>query len=497
MNKHLRLWTVLRCLLFILILPLTSFAALTGLFVSLPLAAAGLLWPVMVAVLYLLLRRQLVPAVITVNGILAAVAVAVLTVLMIIADGSADGLLMSAGLNITAALLCPGLILLLLTNSGKALLLLLIVLTTVLAFFLSVLLQKRAAVLKRVWPGLAAAALCIGMMGYLYANRPSVRYGGHGFEYMHGWSSTDFSDYMVYSEPSKLVSPDSPVQLTIEGEENMPVMDGAEACYPVYAAAAKAVYRDIARIEKDYLKEKDADQYANGKIVTFTNTVNGFARLLSGKDGKLGSVDLFFGARPSKDQLAWAEGEQVELCITPIGREAFVFFVEPDNPVSDLSSEQIRKIYSGEITNWAEVGGKDQEIRAFQRPENSGSQSMMQYFMGDVPLKEPKTYEYVGSMGGVVKEVAQYANEAGAIGYSFRYFVEDLSQENDVRVISVDGVRPTLENIKNGSYPLAADLCLITRKDDPNPNVQKMIDFMLSDAGQEIVEKTGYAGVSR
>ena len=55
--------------------------------------------------------------------------------------------------------------------------------------------------------------------------------------------------------------------------------------------------------------------------------------------------------------------------------------------------------------------------------------------------------------------------------------------------------QPTLETIKDGSYPLTTALCLITRKDDPNPNVQKMIDFMLSPDGQEIVEKTGYAGV--
>ena len=497
MKKHPQLRAVLCCLLFVIILPLTSFAAMTGLF-GLPLVAAGLLWPAALTALYLLLRKRLIPAVITVNGILAAAVVAAFTVLMILADGNTDGLLMQAGLNTLGSFLSPGLILFMLMMNGKVMMLMLIILTTVLAFFLSVLLQKRTATLKKAWPGLAAVVLCIGLMGYLYANRPSVRYGGHGFAYMHGWSSTDFTDYMVYSEPSRLVSPDSPAELMIEGEENMPVMDGAEACFPVYAAAAKAVYRDIAEIEKGYLKD-DEIQQANGKIVCFTNTVSAFWRLINSTNGERnkGDIDLFFGAIPSKSQLASAEENKVELEITPIGREAFVFFVEPDNPVTNLTSGQIRQIYHGDITNWAEVGGKNQEIRAFQRPENSGSQTMMQYFMGDVTLKAPKTFEYVGSMGGVVQEVAQYANEAGAIGYSFRYFVEDLSQENDVRVIAVDGVRPTLENIKNGSYPLSTALCLITRKNDPNPNVQKMIDFMLSDAGQEIVEKTGYAGLSR
>ena len=81
------------------------------------------------------------------------------------------------------------------------------------------------------------------------------------------------------------------------------------------------------------------------------------------------------------------------------------------------------------------------------------------------------------------------------MGYSFRYFLEGLNQEKGVKILSIDGVAPTVENIENGSYPLTVGLCLITRKDDPNPNVQKMIDYILSDDGQSIVRKTGYAGV--
>ena len=322
---------------------------------------------------------------------------------------------------------------------------------------------------------------------HLYKHRPEVRYGGHGFDYMHGFSSTDFHDYLVYSEPSRLVQLDHQPDLVIAEEKDMPVMDGAEACYPLYAALAKATYKDIATIEKEAGQVEKG--YPNGKIVTFTNTIYGFRRLLDKE------VDLFFGARPSEEQMNDAQEMSIELEITTIGREGFVFFVEADNPVNDLTSEQIRAIYHGDITNWSEVGGKDQEISAFQRPANSGSQTMMEYFMGDVPLKEPKTYETVDSMVGVVQHVAQYANEAGAMGYSFRYFVEGLNQEKGVKLLSVDGVAPTQENIENGSYPLTVSLCLITRKDDPNPYVQRMIDFILSADGQEIVRKTGYAGV--
>lgn len=329
--------------------------------------------------------------------------------------------------------------------------------------------------------------LCGAFSLKFYFNRPEVRYAGHGFDYMNGYSSTDFTDYTVYSEHSKLVTLDHKPDFVIENENDMPVMDGAEACYPLYAAVAKAVYRDIDTIESN-ARETDA-QYTNGKIVSFTNTVKGFSRLLDGE------IDLLFGARPSKDQLASAESEGIALTVTPIGREGFVFFVEEDNPVDNLTSDQVRAIYHGEITNWKEVGGKDQKIKAFQRPQNSGSQSMMEYFMGDISLREPDTYEIIGGMLDVIQRVAQYANEDGALGYSFRYFIEGLNQEKGVKLLSIDGVAPTLENIENGSYPLTVALCLITRTDDSKPNVQRMIDFMLSEDGQELVRKTGYAGL--
>lgn len=88
-------------------------------------------------------------------------------------------------------------------------------------------------------------------------------------------------------------------------------MDGAEACYPLYAAAAKAVYQDIAHIESNWADSGER-AWTNGKIVTFTNTVVGFERLIEG------NVDLFFGARPSADQLAYAAEQGVELEITPL-----------------------------------------------------------------------------------------------------------------------------------------------------------------------------------
>ena len=319
---------------------------------------------------------------------------------------------------------------------------------------------------------------------YLYFTRPELKYKGHSFSYMHGYSSTDFSDYYVYSDNSKLVTLDHTPSLQIENKNEMPRFDGAEACYPVYAAIANAIYVDIATIEKN---SELKDYYHNGEIVQFTNSVVGLDRLINGE------IDMFFGAKPSKEQFEYADKLNIELEITPIGKEAFIFFVEDDNPINNLTSAQIRQIYSGEINNFKDVGGDNRKIVAFQRPKNSGSQTMMEYFMKDVPLKEPLSYETIGAMEGVIRKVAEYNNEDGAIGYTFRYFLEGLQQVKNVKILQVDGIAPTIENIKNGAYPLTTNLCLITVKGNKNPNVEKVKEFILSKDGQEIIEKTGYA----
>ena len=500
-NKSRPVRTVLWCLLFLFFVPLSSLITFLALVFGISFDSDVLTNVLSVgssflllALLYFLFRKKLVPPLTPILGTITGVLMLIVTVFLVLNHGNVDGRSVRTLAGIYSVLL-PGYFLLQLVSPNT--LLWIVPGMYFLAFLLSILLRKQFSAFKKAIPLLVALLLLTSISLYCYMIRPSKKYAGHGFQYMHGYSSTDFKDYMVYSDPSKLVTLDHPASLTIEGAENMPKMDGAEACYPVYAAVAKAVYKDIDVLEKEALEREGNDLWRNGEIVCFTNTVRAFQQLIIEDSPGEYAVDLFFGARPSKSQLSDAEAAGVELEITPIGREAFVFFVEPDNPVTDLTSEQIRKIYSGEIRNWSEVGGKNQTILAFQRPQNSGSQTMMEYFMGDTPLKEPKTYEYVGAMGGVVEQVAQYANERGAFGYSFRYFVEDLMQENNVRVIAVDGVQPTIENIRNGSYPLTTGLCLITRKDDPNPNVQKMIDFMLSPDGQEIIERTGYAGLAQ
>lgn len=411
---------------------------------------------------------------------------------MMMGRGSIHGIVM-ANYSWLLAPFAPTLFVLLLMEQQE-LLYLVAFLTYFAVLFVAVLFTRDKKQFRKIVAVVLVLAITAGVSGFYYMTRPEKKYQGHGFKYMNGYSSTDFEDYTVYAKKSRLVTLDHTPELQIEDPADMPVLDGAEACYPVYAALAKAVYKDIDAIEAA-CNEETAKRF-NGQIVSFTNSVVGFERLLQDDAEKFGPrIDMFFGARPSEMQLFLAKESGVEIEVTPIGREAFIFFVEDKNPLEGLTTEQIKGIYHGDISNWKDVGGKDQEIIPFQRPANSGSQTMMEYFMGDLSLREPKTYERVSTMDGVIRQVAEYNNEAGAMGYTFRYFLEGLNQEKHVKILRVDGVEPTLENIKNGSYPLTTNLCLITRKNDPNPNVQKMKEFILSKDGQEIIEKTGYAGL--
>lgn len=314
----------------------------------------------------------------------------------------------------------------------------------------------------------------------------------YNFRYADGYSSIDLRPYDVTNEDHILAVLQEPAAFSITDPLEMPVMDGAEAAYPVYSAFANACYADIAGIQKN------AQESDSGAVmpVQFRNTIYAYHKLLSG------DIDLFFGARPSEAQLQMAREAGVELVLTPIGKEAFVFFVNENNPVEDLSSGQLRDIYSGEITNWRRVGGENVKILAFQRPENSGSQTMMEYFMGDTPLKEPLQAEYEASMGGVVRETADYKNSASSLGYSFRYYTTIMMTNSGedvagIKLLCVDGVYPDIETIRSGEYPYTTQLYAITTTDrmKAKSTIEPFLAWMTGPQGQQIVSDTGYVAI--
>ena len=280
--------------------------------------------------------------------------------------------------------------------------------------------------------------------------------------------------YAPFAKNTKAAVLDSLSALKLEAD--LPVLNGATALYPVYAAFAQAVY-----------PKRKYDLYYSE--VACNNTVNAYEKLIDK------SVDIIFVAPPSKEQLEEAEKAGVSFRYTPIGREAFVFFVNSQNPVDNLTIEQLQAIYSGEITNWQEVGGNNDTIRPFQRNENSGSQTAFVHFMHGKPIMKPPTEDVVEFMMGIVTRTANYANYGNAIGFSFRFYVNEMVKNNDVKILKINGIYPNTESIDKGLYPLASPFFAITLADNNKPNVTKFLDWVVSEQGQSLVEKTGYCPI--
>ncbi len=288
--------------------------------------------------------------------------------------------------------------------------------------------------------------------------------------------SINVREYLPFEEDSKIVKFDSEsLDFKNVPQEQLPVIDGATAAFPVYSAFVNAVYPDTTELYDGTFE--------------YNNTQGGYEELAEK------NTDIFIGAAPSKEQIAFAEQNNTTFEYTQIGSEAFVFFVHKDNPIDSLTVEQIKGIYSGQITNWKEVGGKNEKIVPFQRNEGSGSQSMLIRFMGDTPIIEPDIETRSDAMGGIIEEVADYRNKATSIGFSFRFYVEGIIKNPDIKMIAIEGVAPTKENIKNGAYPIIAPVYAVTYEGNPNENVHKLIDWILSDEGQYIIEESGYVGI--
>lgn len=286
-------------------------------------------------------------------------------------------------------------------------------------------------------------------------------------------SEVDLFVYEPFKENEKLARLDSKASFAIEGE--LPILDGATALYPLFAAFAEATYPE------------GVYEPHRGPVAT-TTTPSAYSRLIKG------NADIIFAAEPSIGQLQDAKEAGVELELTPIGREAFVFFVNSRNKISDLSSEDIRGIYSGDIENWKELGGKNDEIRPFQRPEDSGSQTMFIKFMGDTEIEKPETENLESGMGGIIEEVASYRNYKNAIGYTFRFYSTEMVKNDKIKLLSIDGIEPSIENIRSSDYPLASEFYAITAG-SKNPNVEPFLEWILSGEGQKLVEDTGFVPV--
>ena len=162
--------------------------------------------------------------------------------------------------------------------------------------------------------------------------------------------------------------------------------------------------------------------------------------------------------------------------------------VHPSNPVNGLTTQQLRDIYSGKTTNWKDVGGNDSAIVVVGRDTSSGTYGTWQEMIMDVEEKTRVTAraQTVASSGAMLSTVA---NNRNAIGYDGIGYINET-----VKPLTVNQVAGTAVSAKNGSYPLSRYLYMFT-DGWPSGDILNFINYLLSDEGQDIVEKTGFIKV--
>jgi len=267
-----------------------------------------------------------------------------------------------------------------------------------------------------------------------------------------------------------------PGNLTIN-LDSYPVVDGSTATLPLsYALMSKLT--------------GISDEQAMQRI-RHSKTTQSFYSMVSG------SAQLLLVYEPSQEALDYAADRGVKLEFTPIGLDALVFLINETNSVDSLSYQQLLGIYTGEITNWNQVGGADMPIVAYQRSDDSGSQVMMRgVFMKETPLAEAPTELKPAEMGGLIDELAAYRDEANAIGYSVYYYVNNMYMQPGVKLLKIDGVAPDNESIASGAYPYSQVFNAVIRADAPAASAQRKIaHWLTTNEGRELIESAGYVAM--
>ena len=190
-----------------------------------------------------------------------------------------------------------------------------------------------------------------------------------------------------------------------------------------------------------------------------------------------GTCDIGLSSRALKD-----EEKSAGLKETVLAYDGIAIIVHPDNPVSDLTLEQIAKLYTGEITNWKDVGGNDAEVVLIGREAASGTRDGFESITG---TKDTCQYrQELTSTGDVITAVSQNPD---AIGYASLASVKD-----SVKALSAGGVTPSEDTVKDGSYPVQRPFVLVTVEGkELSPAAQAFFDYALSSDAAGIIAKAG------
>jgi phosphate transport system substrate-binding protein len=203
------------------------------------------------------------------------------------------------------------------------------------------------------------------------------------------------------------------------------------------------------------------------------------------------TADIGMSSRALKDtELEKLNGTGQELWSVEIAKDGLAIIIHPDNPIKNLTLEQICAIYAAEVTNWKELGGKDAKIHVITREEGSGTRDAFEELVMNKKTITPKAI--VQDSNGAVRLLV--SDDKNSIGFISLGLVEPEKGQKEVKALLLEGVEATVENVRNGSYKLFRPFLFVTvvaEGEEPTGLTKQFIDFTLSDEGQQILIKEG------
>ena len=224
--------------------------------------------------------------------------------------------------------------------------------------------------------------------------------------------------------------------------------------------------------------EEFYDKYKIGVSISGSGSGNGIKALLDG------STDIANASREMKGkELKLAKEKGIKVKEIAVALDMIVPVVHPDNPVKNLSLDQLKAIYDGSIKNWKKVGGNDETIVVISRDTSSGTYEVWgDRVMEDADVRSDALLQ--ASNGAVASAVAKNPKAIGYVGYG--YLDESLQS------VKVNGVEANIANGKSGKFPISRKLYMYINEETISADAQKFIDFLLSDEGQDIVKEIGF-----
>ena len=279
------------------------------------------------------------------------------------------------------------------------------------------------------------------------------------------------------ASPSLTVEMSPSANTFVFTRENMPRLDGSTSTAPLAEAVCSVLLGES--------REEVAD------LVQFNKTTIAYYNLMSGW------ADLLIVGEDNAEILAEKESLGFEWEREPFATDAFIFVVNEDNPVDSITIDEARRIYTGEITNWSELGGNDQQIIPFQRNSDAGSQNLMEKLvMIGTPMMEAPSDYLVTTMDQLMEVVKSYDGSPGAIGYTVYYYAKEMEMAQGLKILAIEGIAPTPATIRSEEYPLLNPKYVVIPADaaDDSPN-RILFNWLLGEEGQRLVAHEGYVSI--